>query len=280
MLTSIPKSANIPYAPTGDDPFRQFDLYFSRSNGGPFPLIFFVHGGAWRSEDKSDHSVLAERLVAVTGFPVILPNYRLTPKESTESSQFRHPGHAEDILQLLDFLMSWEGPTTVGRVYDPQNIYIMGHSCGAHMLASIFLDSSFISPSITPSPQILNSVRCIIMSEGIYDIDTLIARFPSYRTWFIEAAFGGKPSYSDYSVTRLALRTKSIRWFVIHSKGDTLIDTAQSEIMYQHLHELYGTSADCFVNVDMVRLHADHNAILEEDAFVELVGDYILKDRS
>ncbi|KAK0459631.1 Alpha/Beta hydrolase protein [Desarmillaria tabescens] len=263
----------------GGDPFRQFDLYFSRSNGGPFPLICFIHGGAWRSEDKSDHSVLAERLVAFTGFPVIIPNYRLTPKESTENSRFQHPGHAEDVLQLLDFLMSWEGPTTVGHVYDPHNIYIMGHSCGAHMLASIFLDSSFITPTITPSPQILNSVHCIIMSEGIYDIDTLITRFPSYRTWFIEAAFGGKPSYSDYSVTHLTLRTKSIRWFVIHSKGDSLVDTAQSEIMYQHLHELYGTSAG-FVTMDVDRLHADHNAILEGDAFVELVGQYILKDRS
>lgn len=219
-------------------------------------------------------------MVEFTGFPAILPNYRLTPKESTDGSQFQHPGHAEDILQLLDFLMTWEGPTAVGRVYDPQNIYLMGHSCGAHMLASIFLDSSLISPSISLSPQILKSVRCIIMSEGIYDIDTLIARFPSYRTWFIEAAFGDKPSYSEYSVTRLALRTKLIRWLVIHSQGDTLVDTAQSEIMYKHLRELYGTSADCFVTMDVDQLHADHNAILEEEVFVELVGDFILKDCS
>ena len=42
------RSANIQY--TGDDPSRQFDLYYDENiPSNPPPLICFVHGGAWIS---------------------------------------------------------------------------------------------------------------------------------------------------------------------------------------------------------------------------------------
>ena len=57
--------------------FKELDLYIpsDNNNSAKSPLLVFIHGGAWRSEDKADHVPLAQQLVA-HGFPVALINYR------------------------------------------------------------------------------------------------------------------------------------------------------------------------------------------------------------
>jgi acetyl esterase/lipase len=230
------------------------------------------------SEDKVDHSSLAYKLASFTRFPVVLPNYRLTP---TEEGHLRHPAHAEDILQFLSFLIVWKGLQGLGPPYDPRKIYLMGHSCGAHILASIFLDSSSSSPTLAPSAQLFGAVRIIVMSEGIYDFDLLLSSFPAYREWFLQAAFGKSESYAKFSVTEFPLRTLNprIKWLVIHSKGDTLVDMAQSETVYRHLCQLHSAvSTDSLVARNVDELEEGHNEILSSDRFVRIVGDFLLTD--
>lgn len=146
------------------------------------------------------------------------------------------------------------------------------------MLASIFLDSSAVSPTLSPSLSLLQSVRAIIMSEGIYNLDLLLATFPRYREWFIEAAFGAHESYDSFSVTNFALRKKSdIRWLVIHSTGDSLVDLPQSEGIYKHLAGLEeGPPPRVSHSFDV--LDGGHNEILQGEPFVKIVGDFILGD--
>ena len=33
---------------------QKFDLYLPKEGEGPFPLVFFIHGGGWFSGDKTD----------------------------------------------------------------------------------------------------------------------------------------------------------------------------------------------------------------------------------
>jgi len=250
---------------TSRDSYREFDLYFQSSS--TLPLIIFVHGGAWRSEDKLDHSALARSLVSVTGLPVIVPNYRL----SAQNNDIHHPIHAQDILECLLFVSSV--PHDLPQVFDPSRIYLIGHSCGAHMLASILLDSSSISPALTPPPVILNAIRGVVFSEGIYDIDRLLVDFPGYRSWFIAAAFGDRPSYAAFNTAQLPLRSSgsTTQWLIIHSKGDTLVNLPQSEAMLAHLKSLYG---DQLVegNIELIE---EHDAILSTRNYLRIVSDFI-----
>jgi hypothetical protein len=147
------------------------------------------------------------------------------------------------------------------------------------MLASIFLDSSSISPILSPPLSLLTAIQAIIVSEGIYDIDLLLSRFPSYRKWFIEPAFRPLQSYVDFSTTTLPLRTSHIRWLLIHSKGDTLVDQQQSEAMYLHLCKLY-SSAQTLIAKNLDDLDGEHNDILCRKDFVQIVTDFILNDSS
>ena len=161
-------------------------------------------------------------------------------------------------------------------MYDPANIYLMGHSCGAHMLGSILLDSSDVTPSLTPSPEILLAIKGVILSAGIYDIDGLLERFPSYRMWFIQDAFGERESYDQFSVTNLPVRTTSVRWLIAHSTGDELVDLGQSERMYHHLRHLYASvpQLDSFVT-NNVGSYGQHGDMLETDEYLNLVATFV-----
>ncbi|TFK76539.1 alpha/beta-hydrolase, partial [Pluteus cervinus] len=266
--------------------YHRFDLHLPHNAGDVInaatkanPLICFVHGGAWRSEDKSDHVGLARSLADAIGFAVAVPNYRLTGSDH----EFQHPGHAEDILHFLTFLLNWEGPEhdNTGRLYDPTKLYLMGHSCSAHMLASIFLDTSPVTPSLLPSTSLLQSVQGIVTSEGIFDIDLLLVHFPSYRDWFIEPTFGDLAAYSKFSVNKYPFRNEAIRWLVVHSQGDTLVDVAQSEAMLGHLRDLKKNSHQSDIHANLNRLRREHNDILKGDPiFVDIVRDFILTDDS
>lgn len=110
------------------------------------------------------------------------------------------------------------------------------------------------------------------MSEGIYDLDDLLLHFPGYKAWFIAAAFGDRDTYAESSVTSLPVRSLStpIRWMVIHSKGDTLVNRGQSEALYDHLSGL-GVS----VQASLDQFEDEHDEVLQGDQFVQVVGDFI-----
>ncbi|KAH6918676.1 Alpha/Beta hydrolase protein [Coprinopsis sp. MPI-PUGE-AT-0042] len=273
---AVDRALGIPYcASAQEDPFRQFDAYAVQGSG-PRPLLIFVHGGAWRSEDKADHAQLAQQLALATLCPVFVPNYRLTAKTIPG---LRHPAHAEDILQFLEFILGWkpsEHPK-IASAMDAQQIYLVGHSCSAHMLASILLDSDAVTPSLAPTAQLLEAVKGVILSEGIYDLDLLLKTFPKYGAWFINEAFGTAQSYSEYDINHYQLRpldNRTAYWLIIHSTGDDLIDTDQSKTMYAHLCNLYGQTR---ITAVLDRLVDGHDDILKGDAkdYIDIIQAFL-----
>jgi len=144
------------------------------------------------------------------------------------------------------------------------------------MLASIFLDSSAVTPTLVPPESLATAVKAIIISEGIYDLDRLIESFPEYRQWFIAAAFGTGDTYGSFSILKYPLVHRHLRWLVIHSEGDQLVDLAQSQMMYEYLFNIYGPDADQQVRSNFDDLKAGHNDILKTDDYVRLVTEFVL----
>ncbi|KAJ7172543.1 Alpha/Beta hydrolase protein [Mycena filopes] len=266
---------DLPYTADLGDPLLRFDVYVppSARDGS---MIIFVHGGAWGGGDKSKHKDLALQLATASHFPVLVPNYRLT----TKANKFYHPGHAENILEFLEFLTSWKGVIDATS----RGMYLIGHSAGAHILSSIFLDSSAVSPSLTPSLPVLRAAKGLALPEGIYDIDLLLARFPAYRDWFLAAAFGDHPSYADASMTTLPLRSdeasQNRRWLIIHSTGDTLVDLPQSNSMYEHLCAMYGEAASVQVARTFDQLDMEHDDVLDAPLFIEIIRAFVEQGQS
>jgi arylformamidase len=101
------------------------DIYLPRQAAGA-PVIFMVHGGAWRLGDKGAKAVVENKVArwVSRGFIFISINYRLLPKTAPVQQ-------AQDIANALaaaqDKAASWGG--------DPAKFILMGHSAGAHLVA-------------------------------------------------------------------------------------------------------------------------------------------------
>ncbi|KAF8447590.1 alpha/beta-hydrolase, partial [Boletus edulis BED1] len=235
-------------------------------------LVCFIHGGAWRAEDKADYAILARNLALSTGFPVALPNYRLTPRDPTPDNHLHHPAHAEDLLRFLEFVLSWHEENGGCLASRPSKLFLIGHSCSAHMLCTIFSRMPVDSESVCPSDELVQSTAAIIMSEGIYDIDLLLSSFPGYKTWFIDNTFGRRDSHENASAIEATIdpRAPHIHWFVIHSKGDTLVDERQSQGMYDSFR-----GKSCLVSKSFDVLEDEHNDILKSPQYIEIINRYI-----
>lgn len=196
---------------------------------------------------------------------VALLNYRLT----TPDDPLRHPAHCTDVLHALDFLHT--PPPLLAGTYDPTQIHLAGHSCGAHILASLFMThANDAFPS--PSPDLASHVRSISLSEGLYDLDLLLLSFPSYRRFFIVDAFGDHASYRPFSPAFYpATLNPACRWLIIHSKGDRLVDLPQSNAMLAALQLISAP-----VQSDFTSLEADHDQILVSEAYATIILRFVL----
>ncbi|KAF9532265.1 Alpha/Beta hydrolase protein [Crepidotus variabilis] len=276
---SYSKKVGIPYAigaaHSENDPRRHFDIYFNPDklydDKSLPPLICFIHGGAWRAEDKKDHESIARRLLTATGCPVAVTNYRLTPA-GNDDPQFRHPMHAQDLLSFLIFVQSWTAPPCG---YDNSKIVLVGHSCSAHMICSILLDSK--EPSLEPTLALLRSIKAVIASEGIYDLDKIVANYGEYLDWFIKPTFGPPNStYYDLNLSAnqwpIRREARGIQWLLIHSDGDNLVHKSQSKQMEAHLE-----SARVRVELDTQSCREEHDEVLHSESYVKVVTELVRK---
>ena len=98
---------------------ERLDLFPAAQPGAP--LLVFIHGGYWRSMDKSDFSWVAPEF-AKRGISVALPNYTLVPKVTIEEI-------VRQILRALAWL--WRNGESLG--FDRNRIVVSGHSAGGHL---------------------------------------------------------------------------------------------------------------------------------------------------
>ncbi|HSW83925.1 MAG TPA: alpha/beta hydrolase [Usitatibacter sp.] len=108
--------------PYGTDPRHRIDLFPARA---PRATLVFIHGGYWRSLDKSMFSWLAAPYVAA-GIGVAMPNYRLAPAV-----------RIDDIVEDAIAAMNWLMVNGVKHRLATQRVVVSGHSAGGHLTAAI-----------------------------------------------------------------------------------------------------------------------------------------------
>jgi len=116
-------SSDIAY---GSDIRNRLDVYAgSNCPAAGCPVMVAVHGGGWIGGDKIDfyHSRVAATL-ARQGLTLVVPNYRLAPAN-------KHPAQIEDIALAI----AWTYQNIKAYGGNPDRIYLMGHSAGAHLVA-------------------------------------------------------------------------------------------------------------------------------------------------
>jgi acetyl esterase/lipase len=150
---SVHAQKNVPYLENSPEDKHKLDIY-SPSDQTNCPVIFFVHGGAWKTGDRSYYPPLGNRY-ALEGFVTVVPSYRLAPKHP-------HPAQIEDVAAAF----AW----TVAHVReyggDTNRIFVAGHSAGAHLAALLSLDHTYLAAQhLSPS-----SIRGVLAWSGVYDL--------------------------------------------------------------------------------------------------------------
>lgn len=170
------------------------------------PVLIYVHGGAWIGGSKEQYKFLARSLTQ-QGLCVVISEYRLAPTDP-------HPRQVQDLQWVIQRMLKRIARLKSPKC-DPQKIYLVGHSAGAHTVA--------FWASVHSQPR----VRGFIGIEGIYDIPDLIEKSPQYKDRFISSEFGDPELWAEASPTRRTMKNKA-PWLVIHSKKDEVVDPAQS----------------------------------------------------
>lgn len=147
------------YGPSSAETLDFFPAHRNRA-----PLLVFVHGGYWRSLDKSDFSFVAPAFVAA-GVSVAVVNYGLAPKTDL----------AEMVRQILR-AGTWLHRHAADLGIDPERIHVAGHSAGAH-LAAMMATADW--PAWSPGLPV-RLVKSVVGISGLFDI-VPVARAPFLR---------------------------------------------------------------------------------------------------
>jgi arylformamidase len=102
--------------PYGAHPMQKLDMF--RASGPSRALLMFVHGGYWRTLDKSQHSFVAAPF-ARTGITVAMVNYALCPTVTVE-----------DIVRQVLQAGAWLYRNGGNFGAPDGKLYVAGHSAG------------------------------------------------------------------------------------------------------------------------------------------------------
>ncbi len=149
---------DVPYGPGGASAGETLDIYRpAASQAGAAPILIFIHGGYWRSLDKSDHAFIAPVFNAA-GALVVVPNYALCPAVDIEHICLQT---ARAVLWV------WQNAARLGG--DPARIALVGHSAGGH-LAAMMLSCRWKTLLPQAPAQLVSGALSI---SGLYDLEPL-----------------------------------------------------------------------------------------------------------
>lgn len=132
----------------GSDALQVVDVYqpdVCRSRACPVTL--WVHGGGWRNGDMTGRAGSnLQTFWAEQGIVVVGVNYRLSP-------QVTHPAHVQDVAAAI----SWVHRNVAQYGGDPGRISLLGHSAGAHLVALVATNPTYLAAhSLTPGKALAN----------------------------------------------------------------------------------------------------------------------------
>ncbi|XP_031273646.1 probable isoprenylcysteine alpha-carbonyl methylesterase ICMEL1 [Pistacia vera] len=174
----------------GDQPRNRLDLYLPKTSDGPKPIVAFVTGGAWIIGYKAWGSLLGQQL-SDRGIIVACIDYRNFPQGTIKDMVM-------DASQGISFVCN--NASEFGG--DPERIYLMGQSAGAHIAACALLEQAIKEAGEGESTSwSVSQIKAYFGLSGGYNLFDLVDHFHSrglYRSIFL-SIMDGEQSLRLYS---------------------------------------------------------------------------------
>jgi arylformamidase len=144
----------------GDGAMEKLDVFPAAKNESKkgAPVLVFIHGGYWRSLDKSDHSFIAPAYTN-QGACVVVPNYALCPAVTIP----------QIVMQMVSAL-AWTYRNIRKYGGDPSRITVIGHSAGGHLATMLLACQWNVYANGLPA----NLVKNAMSISGLYDLEPVM----------------------------------------------------------------------------------------------------------
>ena len=227
--TSTPNPSPVPFTAYGETligvPYcsleasqQQMDVYFPDA-GGPWPVLVYVHGGAWMHGDKSEAAMFA-RIMTAQGYLVVSVNYRLYPVAT-------FPAMIQDVKCAIRSLRANAAQYNL----DPNRVGAVGVSAGGHLVSLLGTTDASAGWDVGEYLDQSSRVQVVIAMAGVMDLSR------SFPNADIEAM--KRVGFGEYNVVEASPITHVSEdtppFLLIHGDRDALVPVEQSQLMYERL---------------------------------------------
>lgn len=212
------------------DSVQTLDLYVPAGKG-PFPLVFWIHGGGWHSGGKSESGINLALKFLPKGFALASINYRLT-------------GDAPFPAQILDCnaaLVYLRHEAAHYRI-DPERVGVLGHSAGAHLAALMACAGN--EKRFSPDPQASLRVQAAVCWATPADLDRDRGHWPTTSMMYnadsapLWGLFPNKRYDAEFA--RMASPASYVHvevppMLIVHGRKDELVPPGQASAFAESL---------------------------------------------
>jgi arylformamidase len=212
---------DVPYAQPKNE--RQSLDVYAPATGTDHPIVVWIHGGGWKQGDKQSVQHKPQAFVdRACVFASI--NYRFVPQVTLKEMT---GDVAKAIRWTHDHAKEFGG--------NPNAIFVMGHSAGAHLAALVCTDDRYLKAEGL-SFSILKG--CVPVDAGAYDVPRRFADSDPTKASEGKAIFGDDEAiHRELSPITYVGKVKSIPAFLILHVADRAASKKQSELFAKALQD-------------------------------------------
>lgn len=243
---TVQDKRNITYAVVNNQPL-QLDVFYPKGKHKPLPAILIIHGGGWRSGNRTQHYALAERL-AEKGYVCVTASYRL-------STEALYPAAVQDLKMSIRWIRA--NAKTYG--VDTSKVAVLGFSAGGQ-LAALISNTNGVAMFETQDDHRHQSsaVQAIIDIDGILAFihpesgegnDTKSTSAATY--WFGYSKTENPELWKQASALSYAGPHTPPTLFLnsgiprMHAGRDDYINIVSKYNIYTEVHDMHGPHAFC-----------------------------------
>lgn len=201
----------------GDTARQVLDVYTPEPAAASRPVVVFFYGGGWRQGERAQYRFVAEALTS-RGYIVVVPDYRLFPEAA-------FPDFMADAAKAV----RWVHDNISRHGGDPERLFLMGHSAGAHIAALLAFDERYLQAEGGDS----RWMRAFVGLAGPYD-------FLPFTDPAIQAVFAGASTEQD-SQPIAFVDGSEVRTLLLHGEDDDRVWLRNSRRMAERIREKGGT---------------------------------------
>lgn len=216
---------NIPY--NNDTlPKHLLDIYLPANAKGKLPLVIFIHGGGWLSNDKyADMGYMRKTVAEIisNGFALASIDYRF-------STQAVFPAQMLDCNKAISFL--YDNADKYG--FDRDRFAVMGFSAGGHLASMVGLSkNNNVDAFFMPGSGKAFSFKAVVDFYGPAEL----IMFPgagdpkSPEALLIGAAPLDRPDLAKAASPVTYVDKNDPPFFIIHGEKDNLVSPNQSRLL-------------------------------------------------